>query len=403
MPFEVRVDGDAVAVYRLDSNPTPIETLGTADTLDEARIRYWLDLGAHIDPAATRALQTRSPAIFALDPNATLAPPPDFADYEQDALAEPDQGQPAQKTRAGTPPPELTKLLRYHKVDYDTFAPHQARFYEGLAELLAWHDIIGPDDPLDARTFGPAVEAFQAKKGISRDGLPGRDTLWAMQHDRARDLKLETRVVPADAWGDGYTRFTLRADIADRYEALYADVKRRGGQITSAGSFRALSAQVTAGRSETSIHYAGLALDLAPYSGLAKIRPEDPYLVERDANGRGWRVWCRSTASAQTPLKPKTWKGKLADAEATTCAAFDLSSIFRSHGFNDIGPRRGYETTYGCLEWWHFQCEAALVPFVSQFGIELLSLARYDEATLAKTGAWPHARNVFKSHDRGWH
>ncbi|MCB9551957.1 MAG: hypothetical protein H6705_08750 [Myxococcales bacterium] len=401
MAFVVRVDGDAVVIGYDDRNPTPVERLDPGSAEGVARLRYWITLGATVEPAAAALLRARAPAVF--EPGDLGGEAPELAAYGHDHATEAEQAEPQVKSRAGTPPAGLVKLLRYHQVDYDTFAPHEAAFYTGLAELLAWHDVIGAGEALDDKSFGPAVEAFQAKKGLARDGLPGRDTLWAMQRDRAADMKLATRKVPADAWGDAYTHFTLRADVADRYEALYADIKRRGGQVTSAGSFRALSAEVTAGRSETSIHYAGVALDLAPYSGLAQIRPEDPYVVERDLNGRGWRVWCRSASARPVTLKPKTWKGKLADADETSCAAFDLSAVCRQHGFIDIGPRKGYETTYGCLEWWHFQCEAVLVPFVSQFGIELLSLARYDEATLAKTGAWVNARNVFKSHNRGWH
>ncbi|MEZ4434208.1 MAG: peptidoglycan-binding domain-containing protein [bacterium] len=400
MAFTLRDLDGALAVFS-DTHPAPIEHLGALDAPDTARARYWIDLGAAVDPATAAALRARAPEVF--DPLPEQPAPIEIA-HDHDDCADPDQGQDGRKVRAGEAPAELIRLLRYHQIDYDLFAPHEERFYDGLSALLAHHDIIGADELVDATTFEEAVRDYQRKAGLSVDGLPGRDTLWAMQKPWALDRALDTVRVPADAWGDAYTRFTLREDVAERYEALYADVKRRGGRITSAGSFRALSAEVTQGRSRTSIHYAGVALDMAPYSGLARIHDDDPYLVERDRNGRGWRVWCRSADGTSTALSPKTWtKGRLADADPTTCDVFDISEVMRAHGFADIGPRKGYETTYGCLEWWHFQCEAVLTPFVSQFGIELLSLARYDEAFLKKTAAWAHARNVFKSRNRGWH
>ncbi len=399
MAFTIREADGTLAVFS-DTHPAPVERLGAPDALDVGRARYWIDLGATIEPTAAGDLRARAPEAF--DPLPDEAPPVDV-DYEPDDCADAEQAEPGIKVRAGDAPAELARLLRYHKVDYDTFAPHEDRFYEGLSDLLAHHGVIGPDDLVDASTFEEAVKAYQRKAGLSVDGLPGRDTLWAMQRDWALDRKLATVKVPADKWGDAYTRFTLREDVAERYEALYADVKRRGGCITSAGSFRALSAEVGKGRSKSSLHYAGIALDMAPYSGLAKIRDADPYVIERDRNGRGWRVWCRSGDGRSTTLSPQTWKSRLVDADQTTCDVFDISEVMRSHGFMDIGPRRGYETTYGCLEWWHFQCEAVLTPFVSQFGIELLSLARYDEKFLKTTGAWVNARNVFKSRNRGWH
>jgi len=402
MPFELRADGDQIAVFHSDT-PTaagPVERLGTVGgDLNTPRLRYWLDVGAEPTAGARSVLD-----LGALAPDSTLGgEAPDFADYETHDLADAEQGEPGRKTRAGSAPAGLERFLRYHKVDYDTFAPHEEAFFEGLRDMLAWHGVVGEDDELGPDTFGAAVEAFQKKKGLSADGLPGQDTLWAMNREWAAARSLDTSKVPADKWGDAYDRFTLRADVAERYDALYADIKRRGGDITSAGSFRSLSATVSKGRSKTSIHYAGVALDLAPYSGLAKIRERDPYVVERDRAGRGWRVWCRSDSASTVTVKPMTWKGKLVEGPETTFRGFDLSKVFREHGFNDIGPRRGYEKTYGCLEWWHFQCEAVLVPFVSQFGAELLSLSRYDEAFLKKTASWAYAKRIFKSRNRGWH
>ena len=401
MAFEIRKDGETLAVFHSESPSIagPLETLSDASGPNTERLGYWLEMGATFTGDAADGVELPEAAASRGDEGDA----PDFGDYETDEFADPEQGEPGRKTRAGDTPAGLERLLKYHRVDYDTFAPHEARFFEGLRDLLAWHGVVGADESLGPDNFGAAVETFQSQKGLSTDGLPGRDTLWAMQRPWASERKLGTVRVPADKWSDAYDRFTLRSDVAERYQALYADIRRRGGEITSAGSFRALSAEVKKGRSKTSIHYAGVALDLAPYSGLAKVREADPYVIEQDKAGRGWRVWCRSEKASTVELNPKTWKGKLADGPTTSVEAFDLSAVFREHGFADIGPRRGYETSYSCLEWWHFQCEAVLVPFISQFGAELLSLERYDERFLKTTPAWAYARNVFKSRNRGWH
>ncbi len=62
-------------------------------------------------------------------------------------------------------------------------------------------------------------------------------------------------------------------------------------------------------------------------------------------------------------------------------------------------------------EWWHFQCEEPLVPYVSQFGIELLSLGtvrtsrgevRYDEERLSALPLWANRMRIFHRGKGGW-
>ena len=54
-------------------------------------------------------------------------------------------------------------------------------------------------------------------------------------------------------------------------------------------------------------------------------------------------------------------------------------------------------------EWWHFQCEEVLTPYISQFGIELLSLAQYNEANLSPhTDIWANRMHIFKRGQHGW-
>ncbi|MFN2566539.1 MAG: hypothetical protein ABR499_16195, partial [Gemmatimonadaceae bacterium] len=86
--------------------------------------------------------------------------------------------------------------------------------------------------------------------------------------------------VPADKFGAGFNNFTIRADLADSYRAVYRQVKALGGVLTSSGGIRDLGAGATAGRSRTSLHYTGRAIDLFIHTGMQG--GSEPYLVTRD-------------------------------------------------------------------------------------------------------------------------
>ena len=74
--------------------------------------------------------------------------------------------------------------------------------------------------------------------------------------------------------------------VAERYRAVYAEVRAKGAQLTSSGGKRDLSAAVSTGRSATSFHYTGRAASApgptskaearssVPNGGTSKMKPE---------------------------------------------------------------------------------------------------------------------------------
>lgn len=300
-------------------------------------------------------------------------------------------------------PPELEPLLRYLRVDYGEFAPVEARYFDGLKRLLVHHSVCSPSDPVNRTNFRELVKTFQERReNLGHDGIPGEDTLWELQREWAAARTLAVDVVPADVVPgvNGFNRFRLRRDIVANYTAVRAEVQAAGGVITSAGSLRELTAQVTPGRSPTSMHYSGLALDLATRSGMQD-PAQDPYIITQE--GRFWRVWCRAENGAQRTLEAVRHSRGTTRTTTVTARVIDLTEIFQRHGFQRIGPRSGFPADYGSAEWWHFQCEAALTPFLSQFGAELLSLAPYNQSLLERnTDIWAKRKRIFKRRRNGW-
>ena len=156
--------------------------------------------------------------------------------------------------------------------------------------------------------FGPATEravkAFQSDQGLTVDGLAGRGTIGALnklleakghdlvgEDDQSEELvppteKLSWVKCPADKFPgrDGYTRVTLRSDAGEAYNALYEEVHSLGGIITSAGGRRGLASKAGAARSKKSMHYTGLAFDMALPTGM-KDPGVDPCVVEKRSHG----------------------------------------------------------------------------------------------------------------------
>jgi N-acetylmuramoyl-L-alanine amidase len=183
-----------------------------------------------------------------------------------------------------TAPPELRELLGFLEVSYATFAPGEGTYFAALGEHLVRHGIVDSASSVDASNFAAAIKEFQGRNNLDRSGVPDERTLWALQHDWAIGRKLQVVKVPADkvAGSDGFDRFRLRSDVSDQYKALLESVHAVGGVITSDGSLRELDAKVTAksARSSTSMHYSGLAFDMATDTGM--VNPaRNPFLITR--------------------------------------------------------------------------------------------------------------------------
>jgi len=183
--------------------------------------------------------------------------------------------------------------------------------------------------------------------------------------------------VPADRFGDGYEFFRVRADLAASYNALRERVLAAGGVITSSGGRRAVTEPATPGRSKTSLHYTGRAIDLAVSSGMQP--GKTPYIVVRDGGTDErplWKLYCEVN-SDDVPAETREWpalvwkKGKGAVVVPRQARAICLTDLFEAEGWRRIPARAGWQTTYMCCEWWHFQNESGLVSGQSRFGDEL--------------------------------
>ncbi len=237
-------------------------------------------------------------------------------------------------------------------------------------------------DALDAGSSDPAVQAEPELAGsASRRGRMRAPAFLA-----APAVGFVT--VPADRIGQGYGNFTLRADLAESYAVAHAQVKALGGILTSSGAVRSLREPATPGRSKTSLHYTGRALDLFIYTGMQGAT--DPYMVTRsggtDANP-DWKLYCVSTAPLvndplyqqelikEGELECAVWrKGVGYSTVKRRATYFCLTDLLAAHGWLPIPARKDWKVNYLSCEWWHFQHHEGLVPGRSLFGDELLQV-----------------------------
>jgi len=288
--------------------------------------------------------------------------------------------------------------------------------------LLALGYHPGPIDGLFGGLVEEALEKFQKSKKISVDGVCGPSTFKELNDAlEAKGLNIihfseESNTDPSSperllGWiaceadkipgRGGFTRVTLRSDAASSYKALREEVVALGGVLTSAGGRRGLSSRAGPARSKKSMHYVGLALDLALPTGMQN--PDtDPYLIQSDG-GRRWRIWCK-TDNPEVPevIVPASYVTRhgsktVIRVKSVSCRAFDLTSLFKKHGWERIRARRSFFKggSYGGAEWWHFQHEAVLTPGTSTFGAELLKV--YPLSQAQKFIYWDESKNcVFK-------
>ena len=262
--------------------------------------------------------------------------------------------------------------------------------------------------------FGPAtsrqVELFQEANELYQDGIVGKGTLTVMNEQLPERLrftidgepdpdetfiKLPWTKVEADQikGSNGYSRFYLREDAAEAYNDLRRDVLALGGVITSAGAKRPITdSKRMASRSVKSLHYTGLAFDLALDSGMNN--PKKERFVIEEVGDRGWNVWCR-TEDESVPvrrLEGYTYNNTKVIVEDRF---FSFTDLAEKHGFHPIKSRRYFKTggSYLGAEWWHFQFEKALTPGVSTFGGELLKVYSLSELK-SKFEPWDISKNA---------
>lgn len=251
--------------------------------------------------------------------------------------------------------------------------------------------------------FGPktalAMATWQERHGLYADGVYGPLSRAAMLGERAPMQPTAPTTdawarAPADKHGDGYDRFTLRADVAAAYQHVYDAAHAAGAIITSAGGRRNLTAGVSATRSATSLHYLGRALDLALYSGMVDPRA-DPYIITLDdPHKRLWRVWARTTTGAMRTLT--AWTYTHGDVQVSA-HVLDLTALFAAHGFERIPARPQFFSTRRndlAAEWWHYQYQPGLKVGATTFGAELERV--WSAGQLRGTGPWGKRRAVWR-------
>ncbi len=165
-----------------------------------------------------------------------------------------------------------------------------------------------------------------------------------------------------------------------------------GGKLTSSGARRMLNARVSPGRSATSFHYTGRALDLHVGSGME--RPgRDPYVITRDGE-RYWRVYARASEGEAMELEAISYRNRHRGRKVSG-NFIDLTALFEQHGFQRIRARKSFFNggTWLGAEWWHFQYQTGLQQGVTTFGDELLRV--YSEETLVDTPPWQYRDRVF--------
>ena len=303
----------------------------------------------------------------------------------------------------------LSQLLEYHHITLQEFEIHSSRYFSALSQLLANKGIIRCHEKVNSHTFAESVAEFQRKVGLPTTGLPDTGTLWELQIAEPTRKWNSARHVAADIWirperegyesnRDGYDGFWLRKDAAERLVKFRQEIHHYGGIITSAGGLRSVFAPVGKGQTPISLHAAGLAFDLATPSGM--LDPTvDPYIITRDEGG--WRVWARAEQGLQRELVAVVWQGGEVETVRVQIPVVDFTAIAGKYGFYPIPPHDCFPEAYICAEWWHFQCEDVLVPWISQYGIELLALGRYKLPDLERVEhLWQRRKYVFGG--RNW-
>lgn len=283
--------------------------------------------------------------------------------------------------------------------------------------LLALGYHPGPIDGKFGQLTEDALEKFQKAAKISVDGICGSSTFGELnktlvaEGSEPLDLPEEQETEPEKSstsmkWvackadkvpnRGGFTAVTLRQDAAESYQSLRKEALSLGGVLTSAGGKRGLSSKAGPARSKTSMHYVGLALDLALPTGMQD--PDtDPYLVEME-DDRYWRIWCKTNdpcvpeVTVKSAYAARIGGKSVIRFKTVTCRAFDLTSLFKKHGWERIRARKSFFTggSYGGAEWWHFQYERALTPGKSTFGTELLKL--YSQQQAEKFVYWTESK-----------
>lgn len=274
--------------------------------------------------------------------------------------------------------------------------------------------------------YGPktedAVSDWQDANELYSDGVFGKQSVLKWNAQMAAALQFTAGAAPralsslavprlglvrvqCDVLGsNGFSSMMMRADVAVRYNAFRNELLALGSGLTSAGSIRGLGAGGGSAQSATSMHYAGLAWDMALGSMMQSLN--DPYVMEYLGNRR-WRMWarCRVGAVPEVTLTVKVChtvnKVTHLTEHVVSGPYVNLTAMAEKHGFRPISSRpkflKGGAFTYA--EVWHWQAEALLYRGVSTFGSELLKLYSESQIRADFRGDWDKVKGYVFGED----
>ncbi len=284
-------------------------------------------------------------------------------------------------------------------------------YLDQMAELLRFHRALDPDTPLTQHNLKAHVTLFQEKADLFADGIPGPNTLWALQEpyyaDKAALDIVGVEADPAPPGIEALPRFNLRIDAAASFRDICAEARAAGAIMLSSGGQRPLSEGANASRSAISMHYPAIAVDMCINAGFFNPKT-DPYVLVPNGTRR-FTVYARATQGTDMTLNAVDWTGSWSNGKVKRVEVsgkfIDLTSLMAKYGWRPIGARRCYTRAenkrYLCSEWWHFQYEFLLTPRISQIGIEVLRISGITAEKIQQLNPalWERRKEVFK---KGW-
>lgn len=310
---------------------------------------------------------------------------------------------------AGSADSDLVDLCRHLRIDREAFEGHRQRYFATLARLLVFHEVVGETDMIEADSFRSAVREFQRSVGLEADGIPGEHTLWELNYSWTManrlglvSLDMDDGAPAGAAHADaehGRLVVHVRADVAPAVAAWRTDLRAAGVPMISSGARRSFTDSTPSSGSDVSTHYGAAAVDLATSMGMTTQGPIDPdhqpYVVTSE--GDRWRVWARSESGTEARLEAVSWTRGVLEVRSREGRFLDVTAIAASHGMTAIRPRSSFPADYTGANWWHFQSDAALVPWISQFGCEILRLQANSEASFhAQRALWLRRKRIFR-------
>ena len=237
-----------------------------------------------------------------------------------------------------------------------------------------------------------ALLDFQKRNGLYADGVVGNLTASVLFEEPAEFKNIARRLkfkkLACDPYGKSVGITYLREDVVEGFKRIREKLQSNGALLTSSGGRRLLSASTGKNRSQTSLHYLGIAHDLQVWSGMVDPH-KDPYVIEK-AGDRNWRVYARCEKNAEVDkVKAYTYDHQEIEVAGKFISVTDLMA---NEGWHPIRARKSFFSRKNKLgaEWWHFQCEDVLTPG-ARFGDELLKSFSLNK--LRTYSVWNH-RNV---------